>query len=145
VDYEVYFNEVIDLRFNKKDMKFYYVESNLVVHDATIKFKIENMVDQVANYEIAMNGFDFYQKPSFTVLFTTNSITDMCLLSKEENTYARMMPGVEQAHQNSQFSFFYFLAIGFGLFMVVVLYLGKKGILYKIYKHCCHQRIPNAG
>ena len=85
-DYEAYFNQILDLELNGEEQKLEYVESNLIIHDATIKFMIEDFNDSITGYHIAVSGFDFYQKPSFTFLFLTSSITDMCFLSKNENT-----------------------------------------------------------
>ena len=85
-DYENYFNRNIDLRLNGKDQKLEYVDSNLIIHDATITFLIQDLQESITDYTVSVGGFEFYGRPRFTLLFDTSSITDNHFLSRSNNT-----------------------------------------------------------
>ncbi|MEM1406750.1 MAG: hypothetical protein AAGG59_08250, partial [Bacteroidota bacterium] len=76
-DYEAYFNQHIDLNLNGQDQVLEYVESNLIIHDASIKFLIRNFDEEINEYHMSVGGFEFYSKPSFTVLFDTEKTIDV--------------------------------------------------------------------
>lgn len=84
--YESYFNATLDLNLNGLDQELVYESSNLIIHDAKIKFLVNDFKSDIASYELAINGFEFYQQPSFTVLFRTQSVDETFFLDKEDNT-----------------------------------------------------------
>lgn len=86
--YEAYFNQALDLNLNGRDRELAYVDANLIVHDASIKFLVKDFEEDISSYALTIGGFAFYQKPSFTVLFRTNSVDQTYFLNKVENACA---------------------------------------------------------
>lgn len=103
-EYETYFNQIIDLSLNDEDQSLTHVKSNLVIHDASIQFLIQDFEGEINEYSMAINGFDFYQKPSYTVLFTTADITEAYFLSKEENTCSGVSSTVQPLENEDDFT-----------------------------------------
>lgn len=87
-DYEMYFNQYINVTLNDEQQRLEFVDSNLISHDATIKFLIPEMNESVRNYEIVIGGFQFYRHPSYTVLLTTPLITQSHFLTRADNRCA---------------------------------------------------------
>lgn len=98
-DYEAYFNKTLDLTLNNQHQMLVYEESNLIIHDSRIKFLIQGFEDQIESYALTVNGFDFYKNPTFTVFFTTPTITETHRLTKEHSSCSGAIRAV--SHQNS--------------------------------------------
>lgn len=101
IEYEDYFNQHILLELNDENHTLKYVDSNLIIHDATIKFLIHDLDEEIEKFKVSIGGFDFYKKPSFTILFTTPTITQTCFLSKNENTCSGVSLVIEQSGGDS--------------------------------------------
>ncbi len=129
IDYQDYFNEILDIELNGEDQNLVYVDSNLITHDATITFLIEDYRDPTTNFNIAINGFDFYQRPSYTVLFLTSEITDTYFLSRVDNTCSNIR--IVSADQINWIQYWPYgmLAIGF---VIIGIMSRRNAISYKV-------------
>lgn len=124
-DYESYFNEKIDLELNHKEQTLKYVDANLIIHDATIKFLIEGFDDPINSYKVAIGGFDFYQNPSFTVMFKTTTVKENCFLSKGQNICSKS--GDSTADQSERYEAYWIAAI---LPFMLIIGLAFRGRLF---------------
>ncbi|MEM9391590.1 MAG: hypothetical protein AAGA02_14020 [Bacteroidota bacterium] len=118
-DYEAYFNQHIDLNLNGQDQVLEYVESNLIIHDASIKFLIRDFDEEINEYHMSVGGFEFYSKPSFTVLFDTEKTIDVHFLSKEDNTCVHMNSGHASDDERKGISFYILITIAASLLILV--------------------------
>ena len=123
-DYEQYFNRKLSLTLNEKKCSLKLVDTNLITHDATITFQVENLTDEIESYRFVIEGFDFYQSPRYTVLFATETMTGAHFLSKYENTCQSMY--LESKPSNTQTSSFYWFGLMIILFMAAISWVGRK-------------------
>lgn len=110
-EYEIYFNEHFDLKLNGKSRQLKYIDSNLITHDAAIKFLVKDFEEQIRKYEVTVGGFEFYKKPSFAVLITTASITESHFLDKVDNKCVGSSPLLVSSHKEKQLMFFRYGAV----------------------------------
>ncbi|MEM9299554.1 MAG: hypothetical protein AAGA64_14355, partial [Bacteroidota bacterium] len=96
-----------------------YVESNLIIHDASIKFLIRDFDEEINEYHMSVGGFEFYSKPSFTVLFDTEKTIDVHFLSKEDNTCVHMNSGLASDDERKGISFYILITIAASLLILV--------------------------
>ena len=89
-DYEQYFNRKLSLTLNEKKCSLKLVDTNLITHDATITFQVENLTDEIESYRFVIEGFDFYQSPRYTVLFATETMTGAHFLSRSQQGATRI-------------------------------------------------------
>ena len=62
-DFTAYFNRTIDLKIDKKPIKFNFVKGNLLNHDATMVFKLEDVKNYEGAFEIKITSFiNIYRK-----------------------------------------------------------------------------------
>ena len=80
-DYEAYFNQHIELLLNGKKRRLKLTDANLIVHEASIHFLIEDFQSNINSYSITIGGFDFYQKPRFII----HLLGYQCVLDKQNN------------------------------------------------------------
>jgi len=109
------------LKLNGKRQILSYVDANLIIHDASIKFLVDDFEDEIKQYDITVSGFDFYQKPSFTVLFTTPSITESYRLSREESRCFgthRVMIKADGINYTSTLCMILLLPVGWSLVLI---------------------------
>ena len=125
-DYEAYFNEHLQLNLNDWDRKLEFVDANLITHDAKITFLIVDFKEAIEKYEVAINGFEFYKKPSFTVLFTTPAITETYFLNKTENTCFGTTADLEMLTDIDQHSFYWYGLVIFLVWLMVLILVTKR-------------------
>ncbi|MEM6737101.1 MAG: hypothetical protein AAF620_13630 [Bacteroidota bacterium] len=131
-DYEAYFNQHIDLHLNGQDQVLEYVESNLIIHDASIKFLIQDFEEEINEYEMSIGGFDFYSKPSFTVLFDTEKVIDVHFLSKEDNTCSNVRSGIASEDERGGLLMCVSIIIGVPLLILVGIFRNRMVSLLNV-------------
>ena len=127
-DYEIYFNKHIDLKLNGSDRSLKFVDSNLATHDAKMIFLVQDLDHPIEKYEVSILGFDFYRKPSYTILFTTPAITETHFLTRDDNTCTGMSP--ELADRNNLISDVYYQVLMIVIIIGLLVLAAKARKLY---------------
>ena len=108
-DYEAYFNQHIELLLNGKKRRLKLTDANLIVHEASIHFLIEDFQSNINSYSITIGGFDFYQKPRFII----HLLGYQCVLNKQNNRCRghQIPPKKQEAFPLRLFGLFAFIGL----------------------------------
>jgi len=84
-DFEAYFNKTITLKTGNKQGHFHLIENDLVSHDATLTFTIENIGYNEEVYQITVSSFtEIFKRIKNDVTFNVNNNSQNCFLNKED-------------------------------------------------------------
>ncbi|WP_147296595.1 DUF6702 family protein [Flagellimonas nanhaiensis] len=84
-DFEIYFNDRLDLTISEVPARFELIDLDLASHDASFRFKLENIPKHPKIYQIKVESFlDIYQKGKNYVFLSANGQKHRYVLNNQK-------------------------------------------------------------